>query len=768
MKLLREPFFLLVLSCVLAGLVFLGLQPPQALPANAPINEFSAARAMARLQQLYPENLPHPAGSEQNQLVRDRIRQQLQELGLKVQLQSLVHCNPRFGWCSPVENILARLPGTGDDDSHAMLLTAHYDSVEAGVGAGDDGAGVATLLEIAAMAVAQGGLAHDLILLFSDAEEQGLIGADAFATEHEWFAETTVVINLEGRGVTGSSNMFETGNGNRSYTRIMAQSLDRPVANSLTREVYLRMPNDTDFSVYRDLGRSGFNFAFTGGVAGYHSAIDDLQRLDVNSLQHHGANVWALLQGLNQRDLQRIDTDENAVFVDLFGYKLLHFPESSATGLALVLSVLMLVFVRISFRNQMTLRQSAWTVAFIVLLVPLLLGLAWLVSWPLGHWPDSNSMAHPYPWLGRLGLLLTALLALCLLLNGLRQRATAGSVTLVCWLFFAGLAMFSSYQLPAASFLGIVPLVAFALGSVVDGVMRKRHTQLLFARLFGFLAAAYLGCYFFFVLEVVASFNLAYLQIAPLLLPLIAVLPLLTGKEGRPKSARWAATFLMISILAICAGQQFLPAHTIDRPRAMNVVHRYVVGQDKSLWQLETSSSSADRAFAQRQGYEPLKLELPGRDPQEILAKPAEPLLWGEVLLLDSSIQDDGELQRRNLQLQIPADVKQLVLFLPQDVDFNTVRVNGKLAWQKSPPQGKQRKFRAVMLNRPAAGNLSIEIVSPDTTSVSADQWKLPLRVRFSLPAEVLEAQLQGWPLDAQPQHNGHRAETEYLLEPSF
>lgn len=768
MKLLREPFFLLVLSCLLAGLVFLGLQPPQALPANAPINEFSAGRAMDRLQQLYPENLPHPAGSEQNQLVRDRIRQQLQELGLTVQVQSLVHCNPRFGWCSPVENILARLPGTGEDHTHAMLLTAHYDSVEAGVGAGDDGAGVATLLEIAAMAEAQGGLTHDLILLFSDAEEQGLIGADAFATEHEWFAETTVVINLEGRGVTGSSNMFETGNGNRSFIRIMAQSLDRPVANSLTREVYLRMPNDTDFSVYRDLGRSGFNFAFTGGVAGYHSAIDDVQRLDINSLQHHGANVWALLQGLNQRDLQRIDTDENAVFVDLFGYKLLHFPESSATGLALVLSVLMLVFVRISFRNQMTFRQSAWTVAFIVLLVPLLLALAWLVSWPLGHWPDSNSMAHPYPWLGRLGLMLTALLALSLLLNGLRQRATAGSVTLVCWLFFAGLAMFSSYQLPAASFLGIVPLVAFALGSVVDGVMRKRHTQLLFARLFGFLAAAYLGIYFFFVLEVVASFNLAYLQIAPLLLPLIAVLPLLTGKEGRPKSARWAATFLMIFILAICVGQQFIPAHTIDRPRAMNLVHRTVAGQDRTLWQLETYGSSADQEFAQRQGYEPLKLELPGRDAQDILAKPAEPLPWGEVELLGSSSQDDDKQQRRSLQLEIPQGVIQLVLFMPENQNFDSVRVNGKLAYQKSLLQGKQRKFRAIALNRPKAGKISFEMVSPAAAADSDQKLELPLRVRYGLPAEVLEEQLQGWPLDAQPLHNGHRAEVEYLLQPSF
>lgn len=768
MKLLREPFFLLFLSCLLAGLVFLGMQPPQALPANVPGSVFSAERAKARLQQLNPENLPHPAGSEQNQIVRGRIREQLQELGLQVELQSLVHCNPKFGSCSPVDNILARLPGSAGDRSHALLLTAHYDSVETGAGAGDDGAGVAALLEIASMAVAQGGMAHDLILLFTDAEELGLIGADAFAREHEWFADTAVVINLEGRGVTGSSAMFETGEGNRSYIRILAQSLDRPIANSLTREVYRRMPNDTDFTVYREQGRSGFNFAFTGGAAVYHSAIDDVQQLDINSLQHHGDNVWALLQVLNQRELQRIDTDENAVFVDLFGHKLLHFPESSATGLALVLSVLMLVFVRISFRHQLSLRQSAWTVLFIVLLLPLLLGLGWLVSWPLGQWPDLNRMGHPYPWLGRLCLLLTALLALRLVLNSFIQRAATGSITLVCWLFFAGLALLLSYRLPAASFLGIVPLVAFALGAIVDGMLRKHRPQLLFARLAGFLAAAYVGWYFFYVLEVVASFDRAYLQIAPLFLPMVAVLPLLAESHARPKPARWGVTVLSLAIVAVCVGQQFIPGHTIDRPRAMNLVHRSVVGQDAALWQLEAQTGGADKAYAKQHGFGPLRLDVPGRDSQDILAKPAEPIPLGELRVLESSQQDDGTLFRRNLTLQIPDGVRLLALYLPTDLNFNTVRVNGKLALQNQSSLPESRKQRPLVINRPPAGNLRIEINSPASGDVAANSFKLPVKARFGLPPDLLDPQLVGWPLDAQPLHQGHRAEVDYLFEVNF
>jgi hypothetical protein len=761
MKLLREPFFLLVLSSLLAGLVFLGLQPPKALPATAPATEFSADRASSILQALNKENLPHPAGSRHNQLIRERIQAQLQELDFEIQLQTLTHCNPAVGLCSPVENLVARLPGQASEP--ALLLTAHYDSVEAGPGMGDDGAGVAALLEIARMAVQRGGFQHDLIFLFTDAEEQGLVGADAFATQHEWFEDVAAVINLEARGVTGASTMFETGNGNRSFIRMLAQALDRPVANSLSREVYRRMPNDTDFSVYRELGLSGFNFAFTGGAAVYHSAIDDMRELDANSLQHHGQNAWSLLLVLDQRDLQRIATEEDAVYVDLFGHKLLHYPVSSSAGLALVLAVLILVLIRMTFRQQLSLRQSVWTILFVLLLLPLLLGLGWLLSWPLGHWPDLNRMGHPYPWLGRVALLMAAVLALRLILNTLCQRATTGSITLVTWLIFAALAMGLSTQFPAASFIGVVPMVAFVAGAVLDGVLRKRYTQLLFARLFGFLAATYLGCYFFYTLEVVVSFEQSALLIAPLILPLIAVLPLLAGNESRPGSVRTGAGIFGFFIVAACIGQQFIPGHTIERPRAMNLVYRAIAGQDASLWQLQGGSSEIDKQFAASHGFGPQSLVVPGRAKQEIIAKSAPVLEYAAVLLTEYSAESQGTLHKRILELQLPAGLRQLTLFLPDGLSYTSIRVGGVLALQYkgTQPNGLQR--RAVVLNRPASGRLQFEINS--TSAMPDENLVIAGRARFGLPEDALQEALSGWPLDAQAQHYGHRAELDFVLE---
>ena len=205
MNLLQSPLFLLLLATLLAGLTFLGMQPPMAVPETVPKSEFSAERALNLLRELNPDNLPHPAGSQQNHLLRDRILGQLQELGLAVEVQSLQHCKAAFGVCSPLDNIIARLPGSGAKP--ALMLTAHYDSVDAGMGAGDDGAGLAALLEIAGMAVEQGGFRHDLVFLVTDAEEQGLVGADAFALKHAAFADVGVVVNLEARGITGASSM---------------------------------------------------------------------------------------------------------------------------------------------------------------------------------------------------------------------------------------------------------------------------------------------------------------------------------------------------------------------------------------------------------------------------------------------------------------------------------------------------------------------------------------------------------------------------------
>lgn len=78
-----------------------------------------------------------------------------------------------------------------------------------------------------------------------------------------------MVLNLEARGTSGRAVMFETGTGNAAVVPALGDRV--PVATSLSDEVYRMLPNDTDFTVLREAGMTGMNFAVIGTSANYHT-----------------------------------------------------------------------------------------------------------------------------------------------------------------------------------------------------------------------------------------------------------------------------------------------------------------------------------------------------------------------------------------------------------------------------------------------------------------------------------------------------------------
>ena len=70
--------------------------------------------------------------------------------------------------------MIATVPGTAPGPH--LLLSAHYDSTPTGPGAGDDGIGVATLLEVGSILKAAPP-PRPVTLLFNEGEEYGLNGA---------------------------------------------------------------------------------------------------------------------------------------------------------------------------------------------------------------------------------------------------------------------------------------------------------------------------------------------------------------------------------------------------------------------------------------------------------------------------------------------------------------------------------------------------------------------------------------------------------------
>ncbi|MEW6071769.1 MAG: M20/M25/M40 family metallo-hydrolase, partial [Planctomycetota bacterium] len=314
----------LLLAAAAAGLV---PPTPRPFPASAPAGEFAAERALVHLREI--ARAPHPTGSPENAAVRAYLQRELAAAGLAVETQT---APLPFAPETPLVNVLARLPGR--DPTGAIALVAHHDSRPArngdeppvSCGAGDDGAAVAAILETLRALGTGPPLKNDLLVVITDAEERGLCGARAFL-EHPWCAEIDAVLNFEGRGSRGPVLMFETSEPSGWLVAEWAEAAPHPVGASMMAAVYRRMPNDSDFTVFRERGVPGLNFAFIGGYEAYHTALDTVENLDPASVQHHGETMLALARRLGELDLGAPRPAGELVYFDAVGSRLVrHSP----------------------------------------------------------------------------------------------------------------------------------------------------------------------------------------------------------------------------------------------------------------------------------------------------------------------------------------------------------------------------------------------------------------------------------------------------------
>jgi len=301
------------------------LQPPPAVPADAAPEAFSSGRAMKHLARI--ASVPHPVGSIEHRSVRGYILDELEQLGLEPHVQQAQISRNR-GMQSvriaTVHNIVGRIRGTGGEK--AVLLVSHYDSRLHTPGATDDGSGVVAMLETLRALQHLPALANDLIYLFSDGEELGLLGARAFVEQHPWIVDVGLVLNFEGSGTTGHSLMFETGPNNRRLITEFAKAAPFPSATSLSYEIYRRMPNDTDFSVFKNRGTPGLNFSCIDNRFDYHTMSDSLANIDERVVQHHGSYALALVRRFGDVDLTETKPG-NSVYFNTIGFGFAHYAE---------------------------------------------------------------------------------------------------------------------------------------------------------------------------------------------------------------------------------------------------------------------------------------------------------------------------------------------------------------------------------------------------------------------------------------------------------
>ena len=461
--------FLFVTMAILTGLS--GVWLPAPAPADAPPGSFSALRALAYVKRIAEK--PHPVGSDEDRHVREYLFAQMKDLGL----------NPRTiegkSDQMPVVDLYGELAGA-QPANPLILLVAHHDSVPWGPGAADDAAGVATILETVRAVKAQGPLRNRLAVLFTDGEEsqRGLLGAEMFVqNQKELLKDVRLVVNLEARGNHGPVNMFQTGSDNNGLIRHFARACPFPVAASFSQDVYHRMPNDTDFTEFINVGKQGLNFAFVGGLEYYHSRNDTPENLSLRTLQHEGACVLGVAEyfgNAGDEVFADVASKGDGTYFTLWRGVLTHYPAQMAAVLAWLaagLFVLMLVtgIFRFELRFSRVAASFGMTILAMILGVGLgIAGVAALIKIFKAPHEGPYVLRVPHEGAFLICLLLLAAVLTFVLRHWLLRKASPSENLAGALVVWTVLTLTTNFLLPGASYLFMWPALFGALALVLS------------------------------------------------------------------------------------------------------------------------------------------------------------------------------------------------------------------------------------------------------------------------------------------------------------
>ena len=450
----------LLISCLFIAmcvtLVIYKQRPPAAVSDGAPATEFASGRALQHLKIIAQR--PHPIGSAEHEQVCEYLVKTLTDLGLQPEVQEtvVVRKTQSGAAAGSVKNIVAQLKGT--ERGRAILLVAHYDSVANSYGASDDGSGVATILETMRALTAGPALKNDVIVLLSDGEESGMLGARGFVNEHPLFKEIGLVLNFEARGSGGPVIMFETSERNGWLVRELNRVAPYPFASSFTYDVYKQLPNDTDLSIFKNAGLPGLNFAYLENVAHYHTLNDSLETIDERSIQHHGSYALNLTRHLGNLNLSNLKTSQ-AIYFDLLGAFIIAYPAAWVIPVCVAVMFLFLGVIVFGLRKkQLTVRGMAFgVIAFLLILVAGAgaVAITWRVlrAWHTDYGADSNAAIY---FLGFVALALGIASALYLWLGRYTSLNNLIVGALSWWAIFMVVA---SIFLPGTSYIFTWPLL---------------------------------------------------------------------------------------------------------------------------------------------------------------------------------------------------------------------------------------------------------------------------------------------------------------------
>lgn len=581
---------LLVVLLALIGSAWPVRAPVAALEATVPQTEFSAGRALAWLENC-GALAPRPGGSAAHAKFRAALVESIESLGLKVEVQEALARGPG-GRVALVRNVVARqFP---EASGKSVLLSAHYDTVGCSPGAADDAAGCASLVEIARALQHGPPLSRPLVYLFSDAEEAGLIGAEAFASQHVLARDLGCVINLEARGSFGPSVMFQA-RGGQDAIAALGRAASHARASSLADFVYKLMPNDTDYSVFARRAVNGFNFAFLGGLGRYHTPEDALDLLEPGSVQHQGAQALALVRELADERLEEWD-DERVVFTDVAGVGIVSW--SPWLGALLAAAAAWFAQRRASREERTAWRAIAHVGPGVGAAIAVALGLVWLEFAGLRAWLGSPDAGARAATAAGTCVTLTCTGAFVLVAALAARRSSFRDAWLALGSALAQLALVTSVALSEVSYLVLAPAVLWCALEFALSPGRTASQLRIWISLALFAALALLVW-----IPIRAQFWLALSFRMPvaLALPVAAVLALVW-----PAFTQFSARTLVRSGVALLVvGALFLAGVAVSPPGGesnyewLNLRHAYDAEHDVARFEASTFGARLPKQVAQ-------------------------------------------------------------------------------------------------------------------------------------------------------------------------
>jgi len=314
---------------------------PAALPADAPMELFSEARALAHARALADDIGVRVVGTAGVEAAERYVAAAARDLASRARatrpdldVDFLVHrptgsfrlnflnhdiANAYTNLTNVAVRVRARAAAGKNletrKNSAAVLLNAHFDTTLGSPGGADCASCVGILLEQLRVLIHPGSAPPraPIIFLLNGGEETFMQAAHGFVAHHPWAAEAGAVINVEATGTSGPDVLFRESGG--WPAELYMKHAPRPVATATVRDLvrFANLPVDTDFSVFRDPtlehgNLPGVDLASMLDGYSYHTDRDVVSRIRAGSIQAYGENVMRATEAFAAK-LEKLETE---------------------------------------------------------------------------------------------------------------------------------------------------------------------------------------------------------------------------------------------------------------------------------------------------------------------------------------------------------------------------------------------------------------------------------------------------------------------------